>query len=229
MKIKLPTHIGIIIDGNRRWAKKRGLASWQGHEAGYQNLKKIARYAFNKGVKHLTIYAFSVENWHRKKIEVNFLLKLIKRLLTEEIQELHRDKISLKIFGDISKFSQSLQKNIIEAEKLTKDNKHGVLNICLNYGGRQEIISAVKNLISQKTSPAKITAELLSAQIYSAGQPDPDLIIRTSGEQRLSNFLTWQGVYSELYFSPKMWPDFSKDDFDRAMENYLARQRRFGR
>lgn len=229
MKIKLPTHIGIIIDGNRRWAKKKGLASWQGHEAGYQNLKKIARHAFKAGVKILTIYAFSTENWKRSNTEVSYLLKLIRLLVSKELRELEKDGIQLNILGDISKFDSSLQKKLAAAQKITSKNKHGILNVCLNYGGRQEILAAIKKLITAKIPAHRINETLLSQHLNTAGQADPDLIIRTSGEQRLSGFLTWQGVYSELYFSPKMWPDFSTADFDRALDDYLARQRRFGR
>ncbi|PWB38223.1 MAG: di-trans,poly-cis-decaprenylcistransferase [Parcubacteria group bacterium] len=229
MKLVIPKHIGIIVDGNRRWAQKNGLPSWQGHEQGYQNLKKIAGRAFDKGVCYLTIYAFSTENWKRRKTEIIFLFKLIKRLVAEEVNVLHRDGIRLSVLGDISRFDLDLQRNIIAAQKLTARNTKGVLNVCLNYGGRQEIISAVNKFIKSRPSTETITEDDLENHLYTVGQPDPDLIIRTSGEQRLSNFLTWQGVYSELYFSSKLWPDFNIRDLDLAIRNYGERQRRFGK
>lgn len=228
MQNNIPKHIGIIIDGNRRWAKSRGLAGWQGHEHGYQNLKKIAQHAFGKGVSILTVFAFSTENWKRKKTEVNFLFKLIRRLVAEEVEELHQQGVKFDVLGDISKFDKNLQQAIVRAQKLTAYNKKGTLNVCLNYGGRQEIIQAIKNIVTAKVFVKNLTEKQVSDFLYTAGQPDPDLIIRTSGEQRLSNFLTWQSVYSELYFCPKYWPDFSTRDFDLALKNYTDRARRFG-
>lgn len=225
----MPQHVAIIMDGNRRWAKRKGWPAWRGHEQGYQNLKKVARHAFDRGLKILTVYAFSRENWKRSKVEINFLLKLIQRLIFREVEEIHKLGVRLQILGDRKKFSPSLQRGILQAEKITAANKKGILNVCLNYEGREEIVQAVQAMLKQKKINHKnISLDQLAAYLDTAGQPDPDLIIRTSGEMRLSNFLTWQSVYSELYFSPKYWPDFSNKDFDRALREFQRRTRRFG-
>ncbi len=228
MKKIIPQHIGIILDGNRRWAKKRKLNTFKGHKNGFENLKKISNYAFDKGVKILTVFAFSTENWKRTKKEINYLLKLFKILVEEESKELKKRGIKLVILGNIDKFDKELKNGIKKATKLTKNGKNGILNVCLNYGGREEILNAIKNIIKNKVKINKINNELINKYLYTKGQIDPDLIIRTSGELRLSGFLTWQGVYSELFFSKKNWPNFKNKDLDKVILEYNKRKRRFG-
>lgn len=224
----IPKHIGIILDGNRRWAKTRGLSTFQGHKKGFDILKDVASYGFDLGIKIITVYAFSTENWKRSQDEVDYLMSLFKLLVKKEAKELHKKNIKLKILGDISAFDDELQKGIKNAEKLTKDNSKGLINICLNYGGRLEILRAVKNIINDKIPSNKIDEKSFSDYLYTAGIDDPDLIIRTSGEKRLSGFLTWQSVYSELYFPEVCWPDFDCKELDKAIDEFNKRQRRFG-
>ncbi len=228
MKKIIPQHIGIILDGNRRWAKKKKLNTFEGHKTGFENLKEISNHIFNKRIKILTVFAFSTENWKRTKKEVNYLMKLFKILVEKEAKILKEKGVQLKILGDISEFNKELQLSIKKATKLTKHGKKGTLNVCLNYGGREEIINVIKNIIKDKVKVNKINNKLINKYLYTKGQIDPDLIIRTSGEQRLSGFLTWQGVYSELYFPKKYWPDFKTKDLDKALEEYNDRKRRFG-
>jgi len=223
-----PQHIGIIIDGNRRWARAQGKATFFGHERGFANVKKITRYAHSKGVKIITIYAFSTENWKRSAEEVSYLMHLIKLLVTKEVITLNKNGVKLNIFGDISAFDKDLRQSIKKSLLKTKNNKKAILNICLNYGGREEIITAVKKIVEAKIKPEKINSRMFAKYLYSKNLPDPDLIIRTSGEQRLSGFLTWQSVYSELYFSKKNWPEFTNQDLDKAIKEFNKRQRRFG-
>ncbi len=227
-KIIVPNHIGIIIDGNRRWAKAHNLPTFEGHRIGFDKVKEIAEYALEKGIKIMTIYAFSTENWKRNQDEVNYLLGLFKILLEKEVDFLLKKGIRLCILGGRVDLSADLQKAIIKAEELTSSASKGILNICFNYGGREEIVRAVKKIVVDKVPVTEITQDLLSKNLYTANLPDPDFIIRTSGEQRLSGFLTWQSVYSELYFVKKMWPEFTKDDFDEALLEFSNRQRRFG-
>jgi undecaprenyl diphosphate synthase len=227
-KIIVPNHIGIIIDGNRRWAKAHNLPTVEGHRIGFDKVKEIADYALAKGVKIMTIYAFSTENWKRSQDEVNYLLGLFKILLEKEADFLLKKGIKLQILGGRVGLADDLQKAIIKAEELTGSASKGILNICFNYGGRDEIINAIKNIVKNKIPASEITEELVSKNLYTTNLPDPDFIIRTSGEQRLSGFLTWQSVYSELYFVKKMWPEFTKDDFDEALLEFSKRQRRFG-
>ncbi|MFA6252725.1 MAG: polyprenyl diphosphate synthase [Patescibacteria group bacterium] len=226
--IIVPNHIGIIIDGNRRWAKAHNLPTLEGHRVGSDKVKEIAEYALAKGVKILTIFAFSTENWKRSEEEVNYLFKLFSTFLDKETNNLAEKGIKLQILGDKTRFSTDLQRAIANSEEKTTEVKKGILNLCVNYGGRDEIINAVKNIIKNKIPASEITEELFSKNLYTSNLPDPDFIIRTSGEQRLSGFLTWQSVYSELYFVKKMWPEFTKDDFDEALLEFSNRQRRFG-
>ncbi|MFA5155308.1 MAG: polyprenyl diphosphate synthase [Patescibacteria group bacterium] len=228
-QLKTPIHIGIILDGNRRWARAHGLPTLEGHRRGYDKVKEIAVAAFEQGVKVLTVYAFSTENWRRQKSEVAYLLKLFRLFVGTGTADLARQGIRLNFFGRRQDFDRSLQTAMQRVEQATKNNQRGVLNICLSYGGRDEIIRAMRKLAARKISPAKITEELISRNLDSAGWPDPDLIIRTSGEQRLSGFLTWQSVYSELYFVKKHWPDFSGRDLAAAIREYGRRQRRYGK
>lgn len=197
MKPKTPiTHIGIIMDGNRRWARNRGLPGFEGHRRGYDKIKKTTQWCIDRGIKILTVYAFSTENWSRKKTEVNHLMNLFRHALTEDIEEINQQGVKVKIIGQKERLASDLQKIIKAAEAKTKNNKKLLLNIAISYGGRQDILQAVQKIVSQKISPAKITEESISNNLWTGGTPDPDLIIRTLGEQRLSNFLTWQSVYS---------------------------------
>jgi undecaprenyl diphosphate synthase len=228
--LKIPHHLGIIIDGNRRWAREKGLPVFEGHRRGFENFKKIADYAFGKGVRILTIFAFSTENWNRTKIEVNYLMKLLGIALGKKyIKELNQKDVRLKVIGQKERLSNSLQEKIKKIEEATKINKKGILILAISYGGRQEIIQAVQGIIKDKIPGNKISEELISKNLWTSGLPDPDLIIRTGGEQRLSGFLTWQSVYSELCFIKKYWPEFSEKDLDIAFEEYNHRQRRFGK
>lgn len=230
MKKHLPQHLGIIIDGNRRWARERGLPTLEGHRRGLDKLKKVGEWTLKKGIKILTIYCFSSENWNRSKIEVAYLMRLFSQSLSRKsIEVYHKKGIKIQIIGQREKLSKSLQKKIKEAEELTKNNKEGILSLAISYGGRPEIIQAVRKIIEKKIPPNKISEELISQNLWTAGLPHPDLIIRTGGEQRLSNFLTWQSVYSELYFTKKYWPAFTESDLDVALSDYANRQRRFGK
>jgi len=226
--MKIPQHIGIILDGNRRWARAKGLPTFEGHRQGFENLKKISQYAFDKGIKILTVYAFSTENWDRDKQEVAYLMGLFRLLVNKEINSLTKQGIKVNFFGRIEDFDKDLQKSIAKAQAKTKAGKNGILNICLSYGGRDELVRAFRKIVSQGINADKITEDLISKHIDSAGLPDPDMIIRTSGEQRLSGFLTWQSIYSEFYFPQIDWPAFSSRDLDLAIEEYNNRQRRFG-
>lgn len=228
----LPAHIGIIMDGNGRWAKKRALPRSMGHTAGAQTFRKIARYCSDIGIKHLTVYAFSTENWRRPQEEVDALMKLFEEYLNEALRDFKDDTIVVKFLGDRSAFSPKLQALINENEEESKDRKGMVLNIAMNYGGRDELVTATKR-IAEKVSKGElsvddINAKLISDSIYTAGQPDPDLIIRPSGEFRISNFLLWQSAYAEYYISDKLWPDFSTDDLDKAIAEFSTRNRRYG-
>ena len=225
----IPYHLGIIIDGNRRWARERGRPAFEGHRQGSKNVKKTIEWCKKRGIKILTFYVFSTENWQRAKTEVNFLMKLFYSVLTKEVKKLAKNGIQLRVIGQKERLSLRLQKAVKEAEDLTKNNKEMVLNIAISYGGRAEIVEAVKKIIRDKVPGDKIDEKLLGDYLWTAGLADPDLIIRTGGEKRLSNFLTWQSVYSELYFCDKYWPDFSEADLDSALADYNRRQKRFGR
>lgn len=230
--IILPEHIGIIMDGNGRWAKKRGLPRSIGHREGAKTFRKITRYCSDIGIKYLTVYAFSTENWKRPEDEVNSLMKLFKSYLNEALEDFKDDSIVVKFIGDKSHFGDDLQKLMIENEESSKDRDGMVLNIAMNYGSRDEIIRAVKNISNDvkngKFDVESIDEELFSSYLYTAGQPDPDLIIRPSGEYRISNFMLWQAAYTEFVIMNKLWPDFDKSDLDEALNMYSQRNRRFG-
>ncbi|MBZ9577640.1 di-trans,poly-cis-decaprenylcistransferase [Patescibacteria group bacterium] len=227
---KIPTHLGIIIDGNRRWAKKRGLPSFEGHRRGLDRVNKIGEWCRKRGVKILTLYTFSTENWNRSKKEISYLMKLLGEALNRKnVKELHQKKIKLQVIGQKERLPRFLQQRIKKAEGLTQNNKEGILNLAISYGGRPEIVQAVKNIIEKKVLASKITEDLIDKNLWTADLPEPDLIIRTGGAQRLSNFLTWQSIYSELYFTKKHWPEFTEKDLDEALLDYSRRQRRFGR
>lgn len=231
-QIVLPSHIGIIMDGNGRWAKKRGLPRKAGHSAGAKTFRKITRYCSDIGVKYLTVYAFSTENWKRPSDEVDSLMKLFKSYLEEALEDFKDDSIVVKFIGDKSKFSKDLQDLMTENEESSKDRDGMVLNIAMNYGSRDEIVRAVKNICSDvalgKISESNINEQLISDYLYTSSQPDPDLIIRPSGEYRISNFMLWQCAYSEFVIMNKLWPDFEKSDLDEALKIYSQRNRRYG-
>ena len=228
----LPKHIAIIMDGNRRWAKEKGLKPTQGHKEGAKTLEKIVRYAKNVGIEYITVYAFSTENWKRTEEEVGALMLLLQNYLDDYSKRADTENIKIKFLGDTSALPKSMHKSIQNCLERTKSNTGITFNIALNYGGRLEIVRAVKS-IAEKVKNNEITIdeineELVSNELYTSGQPDPDLVIRTSGELRLSNFLPWQSVYSELLFVEKYWPDFNENDLDNAIIEYQKRTRNFG-
>ena len=228
--MKIPKHLGIIVDGNRRWSRKKGLPLIEGHRQGLENLKRVGDLCLKKGIKILTVFAFSTENWQRPKKEVNYLMTLLAEAFSpKNTSDLHKKGLRIKIIGKRDKLSASLKKSITEAEGLTKNNEKGILNIALNYGGRAEIIEAVKNIIRKKIPFGRVNDKLFEKNLWTVNEPAPDLIIRTGGEKRLSNFLIWQTAYSELYFSNKLWPDFNKKDLERALKDFKIRKRRFGK
>jgi undecaprenyl diphosphate synthase len=222
----IPAHVAIIMDGNGRWAKKRALPRIFGHKQGVKTIKKIVKAASSLGIKVLTLYAFSTENWKRPKSEIKALMVLLKYFLSKEVDELNKEGVKLRALGDLSKFSEDIKIEIKKACDLTCNNTGLNLNIALNYGARQEILQAFEKMLKQGIK--KPTEAILSSFLYTAGQPDPDLLIRTSGEFRISNFLLWQIAYSEIYIVDKLWPDFSKKDLESAIINFQRRQRRFG-
>lgn len=225
---KLPLHLGIILDGNRRWAKERGLNSLMGHRSGSDNIKKITKASFKKGIKVVTVFAFSTENWQREEKELGYLMKLFKSFVTKDTKELQGEGVRIKFFGRLSDFDLDLRKEMTRIEKETENNDKGQLNVCLSYSGRDEIVRAVNKAIG-KSKGGEVTEEMINNNLDSKGLTDPDLIIRTSGEQRLSGFLTWQGIYSELYFTKKYWPAFNLKDLEIALADYAQRKRRFGK
>ena len=229
---KMPSHIAIIMDGNRRWAKERNLDPKLGHKAGAETLEKIAKYANQIGIQYLTVYAFSTENWKRAKEEVGALMFLLKSYLEDFLSRTSLDNIKLNILGDVSKLDGGLQKSIYKLMEKTKNNTGLTLNIAFNYGGRDEIIKATQK-IARKVQDGEIAIddineELFSEHLYTAGQPDPDLLIRPGGEERISNYLLWQLAYTEFLFIPKNWPDFSEQDLEQAIDIFRQRNRKFG-
>lgn len=231
-KENLPKHIAIIMDGNRRWAQNKGLATRDGHKAGADALENISKFCNEIGVKYLTVYAFSTENWKRSKEEISALMAILRIYVDSFLREKNKQNIRIKVLGDISELSKSLQKSINKAIEVTKNNTGLTLNIAFNYGGRPEIVMAMKNIAKEikenKIDIEDINEKLISNHLYTAGQPDPDLLIRTSRELRTSNFLPWQLVYTEFYFPDKHWPDFGKEDLLEAIRVYQKRNRRFG-
>ena len=226
-----PRHIAIIMDGNGRWAKKRGLPRTAGHSAGAEAFRRIANYCRTLGVEYLTVYAFSTENWKRSQEEVGGIMLLLRRYLEEAIRDMTKNRVRFRFFGDLSKLSPQLQKLCYDAENQSAEYDVQV-NFCLNYGGRDEIVRAARAFAAQvaegKRKPEELTEELFSSYLYSAGVPDPELIIRPSGELRTSNFLPWQSAYSECVFMDVLWPDFGPQDLDKAIDEYHRRNRRFG-
>ena len=230
-KPKPPRHIAIIMDGNGRWAKQRGLPRTAGHAAGAEAFRRIANYCRTLGVEYLTVYAFSTENWKRSADEVAGIMKLLRRYLEEALRDMEKNRVRFCFFGDLTKLSPELQALCDRAQKQSEDYDVQV-NFCLNYGGRDEIVQAARRFAQDvadgKHQPEELTEELLSTYLYSADVPDPELIIRPSGEKRTSNFLLWQSAYSEYVFMNVLWPDFSPADLDEAIEEYHRRNRRFG-
>lgn len=231
-KENMPKHIAIIMDGNRRWARKKGLEPKLGHKEGAKTLEKIVRYANKIGLKYITVYAFSTENWKRTKDEVGALMLLLQNYLDDYSKRADSENIKVKIIGSRDGLSEKMKDSISKCMERTKDNTGITFNIALNYGGRDELLKAVKNISEQvkenKLNIEDITEETISNNLYTQGQPDPDLLIRTSGEIRLSNFLPWQLVYSEFLFIEKYWPDFSEEDLENAIKIYQQRNRKFG-
>jgi undecaprenyl diphosphate synthase len=223
---RIPEHVGIIMDGNGRWAKERGMARVQGHSAGMKALKEIVKRADTLGVKYLTVYAFSTENWVRPADEVSGIFKLLVLYVAQELKELDDNNVKVNILGDVSPLPEDAKNSIEKALRTTGNNTGLVFNIAINYGARAEIASAVNALIAE--GRREIVPDDISSRLYTAGMPDPDLIIRTGGEYRLSNFLLWQAAYSELVIRPEYWPDFTPEVFEEAISEYQGRDRRFG-
>ena len=227
-----PQHIAIIMDGNRRWAKQRNMPAAFGHKEGAENFRRITRYANKIGLKYLTVYAFSTENWKRSKDEVEALMSIFQTYIDKLIIKVKKENIKMKFLGDMSELSEKLRNSMIYAMEETKDNTGLTVCICINYGGRREITEAVKKIAQQvkngEIEPDDITEDMVGNNLYTAGIPDPDLLIRTSNELRTSNFLPWQLTYSEFYFTPKHWPEFSEIDLDEAILEYKKRNRKFG-
>jgi len=230
-KLPVPQHIAIIMDGNGRWAKKRGLLRTAGHAAGAEAFRKIANYCRTLGVKYLTVYAFSTENWKRSADEINGIMRLLGSYLKEALRDMEKNRVRFCFFGDLSRLPKHLQKLCQDAQNKSSDYDVQV-NFCLNYGGRDELVRAAKtfaeDVVNGLRQPDELTEELFSSYLYSADVPDPELIIRPSGEQRTSNFLLWQSAYSEYVFMDVLWPDFGPDDLDKAIAEYHQRNRRFG-
>ncbi|MCD6290213.1 MAG: di-trans,poly-cis-decaprenylcistransferase [Anaerolineae bacterium] len=217
------------MDGNGRWARRRGLPRLMGHRAGVENIRRVLEGCVEYGVKILTIYAFSTENWARPVEEVEGLMQLLSEAIQQQIDELHRNGVQLRHIGRLAGIEPALQEQVRAAIELTKHNDRIILNVAFNYGGRAEILDAVRRLIADGIKPEALTEELFSRYLYTSGLPDPDLIIRTGGEYRLSNFLLWQAAYAEYYATPTYWPDFDKEELRKALEDYARRERRFGR
>lgn len=222
-------HIAIIMDGNRRWAKERNLPSAVGHKKGVDALKSILRACNDFGVKYLTVYAFSTENWNRKQEEVDFLMDLVAVTLTNELAEMHKENVQIHFIGDLTRLSAKLQDILNNAVETTKNNTGVNLQIALNYGSRDEITHAVKRIVELGVSPDSITEELISNNLYTAGIPDPDVLIRTGGEKRISNYLLWQIAYSEIIVVNEFWPEFDKELLAKAIKEFKNRQRRYGK
>jgi undecaprenyl diphosphate synthase len=226
---KLPVHVAIIMDGNGRWAKARGLPRVAGHRAGTENLRKVISAAVEFGVKYLTLYAFSTENWGRPQEEVSGLMGILEEVIDRELDELHKQGVRLRHFGHLEGLKPVLRDKVIRAVELTQNNNNLGLNLAFNYGGRDEILCAIREIISQGISADQISVDLVNQHLFTAGVPDPDLIIRTSGEMRTSNFFLWQAAYAEWYTPTTLWPDFDREEFYKALEIFSQRDRRFGK
>lgn len=224
-----PQHIAIIMDGNGRWAISRGKPRLAGHKAGTENLRRVIEACVEFGVQYLTLYAFSTENWGRPAAEVRGLMRILEDVIDRELKELHEQGVQLRHIGRLDRIKPSLKRKVLDAIELTKNNTRLILNIAFNYGGRDEIIWAIRHIIEAGVKPDAITDDVVSQYLFTAGVPDPDLIIRTSGELRGSNFLIWQGAYAEWYFTPTYWPDFDKGELRKAIDEFNQRDRRYGK
>lgn len=224
----VPAHVGFIMDGNRRWAKAKGLPSVEGHRRGYANVKQVLQWCLDRGIRFVTVFAFSTENWNRSKHEVSYLMRLMNFAIQEMLKDLQKKNIRLQVIGRMEELPKNLQERLRHAIDVTKKNTKAILNIAVNYGGRAEIVDGVKRLLREGVRDAQVTEERLAKAMYNDVVPDPDLIVRTSGEQRLSGFLLWEAAYAELYFTPKKWPEFSEKDLDNALADYAQRKRNFG-
>jgi undecaprenyl diphosphate synthase len=225
---RLPTHVAIIMDGNGRWALQRGLPRLAGHRAGVENLRRIITACVEFGVPYMTIYAFSTENWGRPPEEVRGLLFILDEVLDRELAELHKQGVRLRHIGRLEGIAPSTQQKVRDAIEMTKNNTRLNLSVAFNYGGRDEIVHAIQQMLADGVKPEEVNEALVTRYLFTAGLPDPDLIIRTAGELRVSNFLIWQGAYAEYYAADVYWPDFDKDEFRRALEHFAQRERRFG-
>jgi undecaprenyl diphosphate synthase len=226
---KIPTHVAIIMDGNGRWAQKRNQPRLFGHRAGVENMRRVLEGAVEFGVKVLTVYAFSTENWGRPDLEVQGLLGILEEMLVREVPELHKNGVRLRHLGRLEGISEKMKQGVRDAIELTKHNDRITLNVAFNYGGRAEILDAVRGMIRDGIAPERVDETVFANYLYSAGLPDPDLIVRTAGEMRLSNFLIWQAAYAEYYSTPTLWPDFDKAELYNALLAFSQRQRRFGK
>lgn len=226
---RVPKHVAIIMDGNGRWAKQRGLPRTEGHRQGKENLRRILEACVEFGVEILTIYAFSTENWERPPAEVNVLMSILELVLDQEVKRLHKNGVQVRHIGKLEGVAPNLQAKIRKACDYTRDNNRLILNVAFNYGGRDEIVHAVQQIVREGIPADAIDDATISRYLYTAGLPDPDLIIRTSGELRVSNFLIWQGAYSEYYVTSTFWPDFDKEELRKALVEYGQRRRRFGK
>lgn len=224
----IPNHVGFIVDGNRRWAKQRGLTSYEGHLAGYDALKEVMIACFDSGIKFVSAYVFSTENWKRSQDEVDKLMKLVLRLFTVDLSIFKEKNVRLLVLGSKDGLAKSVVKALEKAENATKNNNAGTLALCFNYGGQKEIVDAVKQIIDKKIPSNEVTVDMIGENLYQSGVPPIDMVVRTSGEMRLSNFMLWRSVYSELLFLDKMWPDMTKGDVSDIIEEYNKRSRRFG-
>ena len=225
---KLPAHVAIIMDGNGRWAIQRGLPRLAGHRAGTENLRQIISSSVEFGIKYLTIYAFSTENWTRPKEEIEGLMRILTDVIDRELGELHRQGVQLRHIGRLEHLGPRVRKKILDAIELTKDNSRLILCIAFNYGGRDEIVHAIRNIIDEGIKAEAVTTDLISRHLFTATIPDPDLVIRTSGEMRISNFMIWQSAYAEWYVTPTLWPDFDKEEYRKALIVFGNRDRRYG-
>ena len=224
----IPQHVAIIMDGNGRWARQRGLPRLAGHRAGTENIRRILEACVEVGVKILTLYAFSTENWTRPRDEVDGLMSLLSQVIDREVENLRKNGVRLRHLGSLEGLPAALQAKIEQGVAATAAGERLLVNIALNYGGRREIVMAVQRLMKEGLTPAEVTEETIGRYLYTAGLPDPDLIIRTAGEMRLSNFLIWQAAYAEFYATPTFWPDFDRLELDKALQSYAQRQRKFG-
>jgi undecaprenyl diphosphate synthase len=227
-ELSRPRHVAIIMDGNGRWARRRGLPRLAGHRAGTENIRRIVEACVEQGIEILTIYAFSTENWTRPVEEVQGLLGILSEVIERETDSLHRNGVQVRHIGRLAELAPEIQAKITRSVERTRDNQRLILNVAFNYGGRAEIVDAVRRIVAQGVPADQVDEEVVSASLYTAGCPDPDLIIRTAGEMRLSNFLIWQAAYSEFYSTPTLWPDFDKEELRKAVAEYGRRVRKFG-